>query len=109
MKECFILDEFYTPIKKFTLRHLETYLKVKDYMEENDISVEKLIESLDCKKVPLTKVSHDGITKKFYSLAFAAGYMRVSLPTLYYSYSKNSSTVVRRKGGPKVFNIEWEI
>ena len=74
-------------------------------MEENDISIEQLIESLDCKKVPL-KVSHDGITKKFYTRAFAAKYMRVSLPTLYYSYSKKSSTVVRRKGEPKVFNIE---
>ena len=90
------------------LRDLETYLKVKDYMEENDISIEELIESLDCKNVSL-KVSHDGITKRFYSLAFAARYMRVSLPTLHYSYSKKSSTVVRRKGGPKVFNIEWEI
>ena len=97
MKKCFILDEFYTPMKMLTLRDLETYLKVKDCMEENDISIEELIESLDCKKFPL-KVSHDGITKKFYSLAFAARYMRVSLPTLYYSYSKKSNTVVRRKG-----------
>ena len=77
-------------------------------MEENDISIDELIESMDCKKVPL-KVSHDGRTKKFYSLAFAARYMRVSLPTLYYSYSKKSSPVVRRKGGHKVFSIEWEI
>ena len=91
-----------------TLRDLETYLKVKYYMEENDVSIEELIESLDCKKVPL-KVSHDGITKKFYSLAFAARFMRASLPTLYYSYSKKSSSVVRRKDGPKVFDIEWEI
>ena len=29
-----------------TLRDLETYLKVKDYMEENDISIEELIESI---------------------------------------------------------------
>ena len=108
MKKCFILDEFYTSVKTLTLRDLETYLKVKDYMEENDVSIEELIESLDWKKVPL-KISHDGITKKFYSLAFAARYMKVSLPTLYYSYSKKSSTVVRRKGGPKVFNVEWEI
>ena len=74
-----------------TLKDLETYLKVKDYTEENDISVDELIESMDCKKVP-PKVSHDGRTKKVYSLAFAARYMRVSLPTLYYSHSKKSST-----------------
>ena len=70
-------------------------------MEKKDISIEELIESLDCKKVPL-KVSHDGITKKFYSLAFTARYMRVSLPKLYYSYSKKyCSTVVRRKADLK--------
>ena len=40
MKKCFILDEFYTPIKMLTLRDLEAYLKVKDYMEET-ISVSK--------------------------------------------------------------------
>ena len=64
MKKCLILDEFYTRIKMLMLRDLETYLKVKNYIEKNDISIEELIESLDCKKV--TKVSHDGITKKFY-------------------------------------------
>ena len=69
------------------LRDLETYLKVKDYMEENDVSIEELTGSLDCRKVSL-KVSHDGITKKFYSLAFAVRYMGVYPPTLYYSYSK---------------------
>ena len=91
-----------------TLRDLETYLKVKDYMEESDISINELIESMDCKRVPL-KVSHDGRTKKFYFLAFAARYMGVSLATVYYAYSEKNNTVVRRKGGSKVFYIEWEI
>ena len=95
-------------MKMLTLRDLETYLKVKDYMEEKDITAEEIIESMDCEKVPLN-VSHDGITKKFYTLAFAARYMGVSLSTLRYAHSKKSSTVVRRKGGPNVFNLEWEI
>ena len=91
-----------------TLRDLETYLKVRDYMEENDITIDELIESMDCRKVPL-KVSHDGRTKKFYSLAFAARYMGVSLATVYYAYSKTSNTIVKRRGGSKAFYIEWEI
>ena len=35
-----MLDEFYSPVNMLTLRDLETYLKVKDYLEENDISIE---------------------------------------------------------------------
>ena len=27
---------------------------VKDYMEENDVSIEELLESMNCKKVPIT-------------------------------------------------------
>ena len=91
-----------------TLRDLETYLMVRDYIEKKDMTAEEIIESMDCEKVPL-KVSHDGITKKFYSLAFAARYMGVPLATLYYVHSKNNDTVVRRKSGPKVFSVEWEI
>ena len=94
------MNKFHTSIKMLTLRDLETYLMVKDYMEEKDINIEELIESMDCKKVPIA-VTCDGVIKKFYSLAFAARYMGVSLPTVYYAYSKKSDTIVRRKGGPK--------
>ena len=89
-----------------TLRDLETYLMVKDYMEENNTNMEEILESMSCKKVPIA-VTCDGVTKKFYSLAFAARYMGVSLPTVYYSHSKKSDTIVRRKGGSKVFYIDW--
>ena len=100
------INKFYAPIKMLKLRDLETYLKVKYCMEENDISTEELTESMDCKKVTVT-VSHDGITKKFYSLAFAARYMRVSLATVYYSYSNKNNTVFRRKGKRKLFYVKW--
>ena len=90
-----------------TLRDLETYLMVKDYMEENNINIEKLLKSMSCKKVPIT-VTCDGVTTKFYSLAFAARYMGVPLPTAYYAHSKKSDTIVKRKGGVKVFFIDWK-
>ena len=87
-----------------TLRDLEIYLMVKDYIEENDISIEELLESMDCKKVPVT-VMCDGVMKKFYFLSSAARYMGVSLPTVYYAHSKKSDTIVRRKDGRKVFML----
>ena len=80
---------------------------VSDYMEENDISIEELLESMNCKKVVVT-VMCDGVTKKFYSLSFAARYMGVSLPTVYYAHSKKSDTIVRRKDGTKVFYVRWD-
>ena len=50
MKKCFQRNKFYAPIKMLTLRDLETYLRVKDDMEEKDITAEELIGSLDCKR-----------------------------------------------------------
>ena len=88
------------------LKDLETYLMVKDYIEDKGVTAEEIIESMDCKKIP-RKVSHDGITKKFYCLAFAARYMGVSLANLYCNHNNKRSTIVRRKGGTKVFEIEW--
>ena len=46
------INKFCSTIKMLTLRNLETYLMVKDYMEENGISIEELLESMNCKKVP---------------------------------------------------------
>ena len=48
------INKFYTTIKMLTLGDLETYLMVKDFMEENDTNIEELIKSMNCKKVPVT-------------------------------------------------------
>ena len=44
------INKFHTTIKMLTLRDLETYLMVEDFMEENDTNVEELIKSVNCKK-----------------------------------------------------------
>ena len=75
-------------------------------MEENDIDIEELLKSMNCKKIPVT-ITCDGVTKKFYSLAFAARYMGVPLPTIYCAHFNKSEIVVRKKGGVKVFFIDW--
>ena len=87
------------------LRDLETYLMVKDFMGENDINIEEPIRSINCKKIPV-KITCDGITKKFYSVAFAARYMGVSLPMIYYAHNSNNEAVVRKEGGVKVFFLD---
>ena len=47
-------NKFYTTIKMLTLRDLETYLMVKDYMEEDNINIEGLLKSMNCKNFPIT-------------------------------------------------------
>ena len=74
------------------LRDLETYLMVKDFMEENDTNIQQLIKSMNCEEIPVT-ITCDGVTKKFYSPSFAARYMGVPLPMIYYAHNiQNSGT-----------------
>ena len=70
-----------------TLRDLETYLMVKDYMEKNGIGIDELLESMNSEKISITVKSNER-TIKYYSLSFAARYMGVSLPTVYYAKKK---------------------
>ena len=92
--------------KMVTLKDLETYLKVKDYIEESNVTIEDLLKSLNDKLIPVT-VDCDGVSKKFYSLASAASYMNVSLSTINYAYWKKRDTIRKMKGKTKVNYIKW--
>ena len=91
-----------------TLKDLETYLKIKDYIEEDNVTIEDLLKSLNDKLIQVT-VDCDGVSKKFYSLASAASYMNVLLLTIYYAYSKKRDTIRKMKGKTiyKVYHIKW--
>ena len=39
-----------------SLNDLQTYIKVKDYIEENDITIEDLLRSFDDKVIPVMVV-----------------------------------------------------
>ena len=43
-----------------TLKDLETYLKVKDYIEENNVRIEDLLKSLNDELIQVT-VDCDGV------------------------------------------------
>ena len=88
-----------------TLKDLEVYLKVRDYIEENNVMIEDLLTSLNDELIQVT-VDCDGVSKKFYSLASAASYMDVSLSTISYAYSKERDTIRKMKGKSKVYYIK---
>ena len=88
-----------------TLKDFEAYLRVRDYMEGNDLTIEDLLKDFDDRIITIT-TSCDGVMKKFYSLASVA--MGVSLATVKYAYSKRRDTIRKMKGSTKVFHVEWE-
>ena len=90
-----------------TLKDFEAYLRVRDYMERNDLTIEDLLRDFDDRIITIT-TSCDGVMKKFYSLASVANYMDVSLVTVKYAYSNKRDTIRKMKGRTKVFHVEWE-
>ena len=118
----------YPIIKMTTLKDFEAYLRVRDYMEGNDLTIEDLLKDFDDRIITITTscdgvmkkfyslasvancmdASCDGVTKKFYSLASVANCMDVSLATVKYAYSKRRDTIRKMKGRTKVFHVEWE-
>ena len=90
-----------------TFKDFEAYLRVRDYVEGNDLTIEDLLKDFDDRIITIT-TSCDQVTKKFYSLASVANYMGVSLATVKYAYSKRRDTIRKMKGRTKVFHVEWE-
>ena len=89
-----------------SLRDIETYIRVKEYIEKNDVTIEDLLRSFDDRLITVT-VSSNGVLKKFYSLSSSANYMGVSLATVNYAYSKRRDTIRKMKGEPKVYYVKW--
>ena len=54
-------------------KNIEAYLRVRDYMEENDLTIEDLLKDFDDRIITIT-TSCDGVVKKFYSKASVANY-----------------------------------
>ena len=96
-----------------TSKEYETYLKVKKFIEtegcdENEL-IQKLINGVGIipAYVPLIIESDDMEPTKYYSLSAAAKGCGVSKQMIVYAYRNRKTRIVRRKGGFKVFKIEW--
>ena len=96
-----------------TLKEYEIYLKVKKFIEtegcdEADL-IPRLINEIGIVPayVPLIIESEDMEPIKYYSLSAAARDCGVSKQMIAYAYRNRKTRIVRRKGGFKVFRIEW--
>ena len=91
-----------------TLKDLESYLKVKDFMKKSDIKeIDSIIEIIEGRSIPLIVDSESMEPKKFYSLASVSREIGVSMPAVYYARKNKRSKMMRRKGGLKIFYIKW--
>ena len=93
-----------------TLKEYETYLKVKKFIETEGCDEANLIPQLIngvAAYVPLIIESNDMELIKYYSLLAAARDCGVSKQMIVYAYRNQKMRIVRRKGGFKVFRIEW--
>ena len=89
-------------------------------LKEYEVKVKKSIETEGCDEadlipklingvayIPLIIESDDTEPIKYYSLSAAAKGCGVSKQTIDYAYRNLKTRIVRRKGGFKVFKIEW--
>ena len=92
-----------------TLKEYETCFKVKKFIETEGCDEADLIPRLVNRHayVPLIISSNDKEPIKYYSLSAAARDCGVSKQTIVYAYRNRKTRIVRRKGGFKVFKIEW--
>ena len=96
-----------------TLKEYEIYLKVKKFIETIDCDeadiIPRLINGVGIipAYVPLIIESDDMEPTKYYSLSAAARDCGLLKQMIVYAYRNRCTRIVRRKGGLKVFKIEW--
>ena len=96
-----------------TLKEYEIYLKVKNFIEVEDCEeyelIPKLINGIGiiAAYVPFIIESDDMEPTKYYSLSAAARGCEILKQTIVYAYRNRCTRIARRKGGYKVFRIEW--
>ena len=96
-----------------TLNEYKIYLKVKAFIETENCDeadlILRLINGVGIipTYVPLITESNDTEPTKYYSLLAAARDCGISKQMIVYANRNRKMRIVRRKGGFKVFRIEW--
>ena len=91
----------------------EIYLKVKKFIEtegcDESSIIPRLINGVGIipAYVPLIIESDETEPTKYYSLSAAAKGCGVTKQMIVYAYRNRKPRILRRKGGFKVFKIEW--
>ena len=95
------------------LKEYEIYFKVKKFIETIDCDesniIPRLINGVGIipAYVPLIIESNYMEPTKFYSLSAAARRCGLLKQMMVYAYRNRCTRIARRKGGSKVFRIEW--
>ena len=91
-------------------KEFEAYLKVKEFMEENDYdeaNLRKKIRDRRPARISLIIRSDNMELRKYKRLEDAANDIKVPRETLIYAYENRRLLITRRKGRFKAFCIEW--
>ena len=97
-------------IKWIMRKEFEAYLRVKEFMEKNsydEADLRKKIWDRRPARIPLIICSDDMELKEYEHLKDTANDIKVPRETLIYAYENRRQLITRRKGGVKVFYIEW--
>ena len=97
-------------LKWITRKEFEAYLRVKEFIEKNnyeEADLRKKIRAWRPTRILLIIRSDDMEPKKYERLTDAANDIKVPRETLIYAYENRRTLITRRKGGVKVFYIEW--
>ena len=87
-------------------KDFETYERIKKFMIKHRLSEEDLRRDVKC-KIHL-KISSEGMEPStFEKLSDASMFIGGSRQTLTYAHKHKRPLITRRKGGAKVFFIEW--
>ena len=95
-----------------TLKEYKIYLKVKKFIQTIDCDESNIIRKLTNgvgilpAYVPLIIESDDMEPTEYYSLS-AARWCGILKQMMVYAYRNRCMRIARRKGGSKVFRIEW--
>ena len=97
-------------LREISWKEFETYLRIKEFIERNgyeEADLRKMVRDRKPTRIPLIIHSNDMESKRYECLSDAANDIKVSKQTLIYAYENRRPLITRRKGGAKVFHIEW--
>ena len=97
-------------LREISRKEFEMYLRIKEFVERNgyeEADLRKTVPDRKPTRIPLIIRSDDMEPKRYERLSDAASDIKVSKQTLIYAYGNRRPLIIRRKGGAKVFHIEW--
>ena len=97
-------------LREISRKEFATYLRIKEFIERNgyeEADLRQMVRDRKLTPIPLIICSDDMELKRYERLSDAANDIKVSKQIFIYVYENRRPHITRRKGGAKVFRIEW--